>query len=335
MTTHSFLERASLAVQGLVLAFIAAASPVAIAQTPQTVQPAWPTRSVTFIVAAGAGSSVDVFARLLAERLQAALGQTFIVENRAGASGTIGTQAVARAKPDGYTYLFAGNSVLVINPLMAKDLPYNIEKDFVAVAPVSYVPLVIAVPVDHPAKTIQQLISMSKDKESFFATPGAASLSRLIGENINTRAGTRFVNVPYPTGGAAQTDVIGGRVPVLIDGLGGAGPHAKAGRLRLLAVSTATRAKEFPDVPSLSEAIPGFAVPGINSLVAPAGTPPAILDLLNKEIRKITEDKAIVDKFATMGGDAASGSRAELEKTLADQRVLFKKLIETANIKAD
>lgn len=314
---------------GVALALIAATS---VHAQPA---PAWPTRPATFVVAAGAGSSVDVFARVIAERLQAALGQTFLVDAKPGANGTIGTQAVARAKPDGYTFLFAGNSVLVINPLMSKDLPYDIEKDFVAVAPVSFVPLVIAVAPEHPAKTIQQLIAMSKDSESFFATPGAASLSRLIGENVNAKAGTKWVNVPYPTGGAAQTDVIGGRVPVLIDGLGGAGPHAKAGRLRLLAVSTATRSKSFPDVPSLGEAIPGFAVPGINSLVAPAGTPAPILERLNQEIRKITEDKAIGEKFIAMGGEAAVGSRDELERTLKDQRMLFRQLIAGANIKAE
>lgn len=298
-------------------------------------QAAWPNRPVTFIVAAGPGSSVDVFARVLAERLQRALGQAVVVDARPGGNGVIGTQAVTRAKPDGYTFLFAGNSVLVINPLMTKSLPFNIEKDLVAVAPVAYVPLAIAVRPDHPAKSIQELVAASKSSEIFFATPGSASLSRLIGENINQIAGTRFVNVPYPTGGGAQNDVIGGRVPVLIDGLAGIAPHAKSERLRLLAVSTQKRAKEFPNVPTIAEAVPGLVVPGINSLMAPAGTPPAILDQLNAKVREITADPAIVERFASLGGDAAVGTRPELEAVLKEQRVLFRQLIDKANIKPD
>lgn len=298
-------------------------------------QAAWPNRPLTFVVAAGAGSSVDVFARVLAERLQRTLGQSVVVDTRPGGNGVIGTQVVTSAKPDGYTFLFAGNSVLVINPLMSKSLPFNVEKDLIAVAPVVYVPLAIAVRPDHPAKTLQDLVADSKSKDSFFATPGSASLSRLIGENINQLAGTRFVNVPYPTGGAAQTDVIGGRVPVLIDGLGGIAAHVKGDRLRLLAVSTQKRAKEFPNVPTIAEAVPGLVVPGINSLMAPVGTPPAILDQLNAKVREILSDPAVAERFAGMGGDAAVGTRAELEALLKGQRVLFRQLIDKANIKPD
>ena len=298
-------------------------------------QTAWPARPVKLVVAAGAGSSVDVFARLLGDRLSQLLGQPIVVEPRPGANGAIAGQVVASAKPDGYTLLFAGNSALVINPLMAKNLPYNAEKDLVAVAPVVYVPLALAVRADHPARTIQELLASSRSNEIFYATPGAASLSRLIGENLNEKVGTKFINIAYPTSGAAQTDLLGGRVPVLIDGLGGIAPHVKSAKMRLLAVSTASRAKEFPDVPTLAEAIPGFVVPGINSVVAPAGTPAEILDLLNKKINEITQERSIVERFATMGGDAATGSRAELERLLKDQRVTFKRLIEQAKIKEE
>ena len=298
-------------------------------------QTAWPARPVKLVVAAGAGSSVDVFARLLGDRLSQSLGQPIVVEPRPGANGAIAGQVVASAKPDGYTLLFAGNSALVINPLMAKNLPYNAEKDLVAVAPVVYVPLALAVRADHPARTIQELLASSRSNEIFYATPGAASLSRLIGENLNEKVGTKFINIAYPTSGAAQTDLLGGRVPVLIDGLGGIAPHVKSAKMRLLAVSTASRAKEFPDVPTLAEAIPGFVVPGINSVVAPAGTPAEILDLLNKKINEITQERSIVERFATMGGDAATGSRAELERLLKDQRVTFKRLIEQAKIKEE
>lgn len=293
----------------------------------------WPSRPVTIVVAAGAGSSVDIFARVLGERLQKAFDASFVIDAKPGGNGTIGTQAVTGARPDGHTLLFAGNSALVINPLMAKNLPFDVERDLVAVAPIVYVPLAIAVRADHPARTIQALIAAAKTEEMLFATPGSASLSRLIGENLNERAGTRLVNVPYPSGGAAENDVVGGRVPVLIDGLGGIAPHVKSGRLRLLAVSTATRAKEFPTVPTIAEAVPGLVVPGINSLMAPAGTPPQILDALNAKIREILSDPALADRFAVMGGDPAIGTRADLDGILRDQRALFRGLIAKANIK--
>jgi len=295
-------------------------------------QEAWPKHPVRIIVAAGGGSSVEIFARVLGDRLSRALGQSFIIEPMPGGNGTIGTRAVVNAKPDGYTFLFAGNSVLVINPLMTKALPYDIEKDLTPVAPVVYVPLAIAVPANSPAHTLKELLDQSREKESFFATPGAASLSRLIGENLNEKAGTKFVNVAYPTGTAAEMDVIAGRVPVLIDGLGGAAPHVKSGKLRLLAVSTATRSKDFPDVPTISEVIPNFVVPGINSLVAPAGTPPQILDLLNKAINDVLKDPDLQQRFISIGGEAASGSRQDLDLILRDQRVTFSKLIEQAGI---
>lgn len=293
----------------------------------------WPSRPLRLVVAAGAGSSVDVFARVVANRLSQSLGQAVIVEPRPGGNGGIAGQAVAVAKPDGYTMLFAGNSALVINALVAKNLPYDGEKAFVAVAPVVHVPLAIAVSGNSPISSMKDLLAQARQGDVFYATPGAASLSRLIGEDLNARAGTRFVNVAYPSSGPGQTDVMGGRVPVLIDGLGGISAQAKSGRLRLLAVSTATRAKEFPLVPTLSESIPGFVVPGINSIVAPAGTPFEVMELVNRKVNEILKDPAIIEQFAAMGGEAAPGSRADLDRLLKEQRATFKGLIERANIR--
>lgn len=293
----------------------------------------WPSKPIHILVAAGAGSSPDVFARVLGERLTHALGQAVVVEARPGGNGSIAGRSVATAAPDGYTLLFSGNSALVVNPLMATDLPYK-EEDLVPVAPVCLVPLAVAVSSASDVKSIQELLARAKTSETFFATPGAASLSRLIGESFNERAGTKLRNIPYPTSGPAQTDVIGGRVPVLIDGLGGIVPHAKAGRLRLLAVSTPTRFPDFPDTPSISEAVPGLSVPGINSLMAPAGTPEPVLDLLNRTVNEILQDPAVAQRFLAMGGQAAPGSRAALAETFRQQRIEFKRLIESANIHA-
>jgi len=293
----------------------------------------WPSKPIHILVAAGAGSSPDVFARVLGERLTHALGQAVVVEARPGGNGSIAARSVATAAPDGYTLLFSGNSALIVNPLMTRDLPYK-EADLVPVAPVCLVPLAVAVSSASDVKSIQELLAHAKESETFFATPGAASLSRLIGESFNERAGTKLRNIPYPTSGPAQTDVIGGRVPVLIDGLGGIVPHAKAGRLRLLAVSTPTRFPDYPDTPSIAEAVPGLSVPGINSLMAPAGTPEPVLDLLNQTINQILQDPVVGQRFLAMGGQAAPGSRTALAETFRQQRVDFKRLIESANIQA-
>jgi len=293
----------------------------------------WPSKPIHILVAAGAGSSPDVFARVLGERLTHALGQAVIVEARPGGNGSIAARAVATAEPDGYTLLFSGNSALIVNPLMTRNLPYK-EADLVPVAPVCLVPLAVAVSNASDVKSIQELLASAKESETFFATPGAASLSRLIGESFNERAGTKLRNIPYPTSGPAQTDVIGGRVPVLIDGLGGIVPHAKAGRLRLLAVSTPARFPDYPDTPSISEAVPGLSVPGINSLMAPAGTPEPVLDLLNRKINQILQDPVVEQRFLAMGGQAAPGSRAALAETFRQQRIDFQRLIESANIQA-
>lgn len=295
----------------------------------------WPDKPIRVIVAGGAGSSPDVFARVLADRLTRSLGQSVFVEAKPGGNGSIAGQIVATAKPDGYTLLFSGNSAIVINPLMAKNLPYNQERDFVSVASVCYVPLAIAVPTTSRVNSLQDLIASAKKTPTFFATPGAASLSRLIGESLNERVGTKFTNVAYPSSPPAQTDVIAGRVPVLIDGLGGIAPHHKSGRLKLLAVSNAERFKEFPDVPTIGEIVPGLSVPGINSILAPTGTPEAVLELLNQKVNEILADPAIGERFLSMGGAPAPGSRAELDKILKGQFTDFRRLIEQANIKAD
>lgn len=296
---------------------------------------AWPSKPIRIVVAAGAGSSPDVFARVLADRLAQSLGQGVVVEAKPGANGGIAGQIVATAKPDGYTLLFSGNSAIVVNPLMNKALPYDGERDLIPVASVCFVPLAIAVASTSPIRTIQELLAQAKTSEIMFATPGAASLSRLIGENLNDKAGTKFINVPYPSSPPAQTDLIGGRVAVLIDGLGGIAPHYKSGRMKLLAVSTATRFKQFPEVPTIAEAVPGLVVPGINALMAPAGTPVEVLELLNRKVNEILKDPAIAERFLGMGGEAAPGSRADLDATFREQRGTFKRLIESAHIKAD
>ncbi len=296
---------------------------------------AWPTRPVRLIVAGAAAGSVDNFARLFAAKLDKAIGQTIIVENRPGGNGTIGARALASAKPDGYTLLFAGNSAMVLNPLTVRDAPYDPDKDFAMVGQVVEVPFGIAVNPKSPIKTLPELLASSGKQDTFFATPGSVSISRLIGEWLNQKSGTRFVNVPYSTSVGADNDVIAGNPEVLIDALSGMAGHVAAGKLRLLAVSSASRLKAFPDVPTISEVIPGFVVPGVNAIVAPAGTPEKTLEFLNQKMREVAKDPELAQRYELYGAEPAVGSREDLTRLYRDQRKLFGDLMKQASIQPE
>lgn len=298
-------------------------------------QKQWPVRPITVLVAAGPGSSVDNYARIFCEKLGKELGQPIIVDNRPGGNGVIGARAAASASPDGYTYLFAGNSVTVMNMLTMLKPGYTTEKDFSAVGTVVALPFVIAVPSTDTAKSLKELIDRAKQKELFFATPGSTSISRLIGEWLNQKTGSKLENLAYPSSMPAQTDVISGRVPVLIDAFGSVSPQIKAGRLRALAISSPSRLKDFPEIPTIAETIPGFVVPGVLSLMAPAGTPVDILEKVATVMKKIAQDPAIVEKYANFGGVPVVGERADVDLLFREQRALFGELMQQANIKPE
>ena len=316
------------------LAVAALSVTLAVGQ-PAFAQKTWPTKPITLIVPGAPGSSTDNVARVYAERLSQLLGQPIVAENRAGAEGAIGSKALVSAKPDGYTLMIAGNSILVLNAFTVKNLAYDAEKDFVNVGQLVSIPFGIAVTKDYPASSFKELLALSKEKETFFATPGAASISRLIGEWLNQKAGTKLANIAYPSSAHAHTDLIAGRVPIMIDGLGGVAPHVKSGRVRLLAVTTRTRAKAFEDVPTVAEFVPGFVVPGVFAIVAPPGTPAEIVETLNREIRVAAQDPKVGERMAVLGAEASSGPTAELDRLLKDQRTLFKGLVEQAKLKPE
>lgn len=298
-------------------------------------QGVFPSRPITLIVPSAAGSSLDNIARLYGERLGQLLGQPVVIDIRTGGNGAVGARALAAARPDGYTLMFPGNSITVLYPYTVKNPTYDPEKDFVSVALVATIPFGITVAKDHPARSLKDLLAEAKDKEVFVATPGSASISRLIGEWLNQKAGTRLANIPYPSSAAAHTDVIGGRVPVMIDGMGGVAPHINSGRMRLLAVTTQNRARGFADVPTVAELIPGFVVPGFIAVVASPGTPPDAIEAINRATRQVVQDPKLNERFAVFGAEAASGPTTDLDRLLREQRTLFKQLIEQAKIKPE
>lgn len=298
-------------------------------------QGAFPNKPLTLIIPGAAGSSTDNIGRIIADRLGQALGQTVVIDIRAGGNGAVGARALAAGKPDGYTLMMPGNSISVLASYTIKNPAYDPEKDFVTVAQVVAIPFGITVGTDHPARSLKDLIALARDKEVFFATPGSASISRLIGEWLNQKTGTRLVNIAYPSSAAAHTDVIGGRVAMMVDGLGGVAPHVKSGRMRLLAVTTQNRVKGFDDTPTAAEVVPGFVVPGFFTLVVPPGTPAEIIDTLNRAARQAMQDPRVNERLAIFGAEAASGSVADAERLLREQRTLFKGLVEQAKIKPE
>jgi tripartite-type tricarboxylate transporter receptor subunit TctC len=263
----------------------------------------WPQRPVTVIVPQAAGNSPDVLCRVITERLSRALGQQFIVENRPGAANLIGTQAAAKAAPDGYTFLFATSAALVTNPYTFKTLPYDPLRDFAPVSMVAKSNHVLLVNTAVKAKTLPELIALEKAAPGSLsmAVDGPRNLSGILGQHINKVAGTNFVMVPYNTVTNAIQDTIAGRIGVTIQSASVAEPHIKEGTLRALAVAGSRRIAAIPDVPAISESLPAVELQGWFMVLAPAGTPGDVLQKLSAAIREILKDAEVQRTAANLG----------------------------------
>jgi tripartite-type tricarboxylate transporter receptor subunit TctC len=263
----------------------------------------WPQRPVTMVVSQVAGSSPDILCRIITERLSRALGQQFIVDNKPGASNLLGTQAAARAAPNGYTFLFATSAALVTNPYTFKTLSYNSERDFSPVAMIAKSTIVLLASPDVPAKTLPELIALEKSKTGklSLAVDSARNLSGIIGQYINKLAGTNFVLVPYNNIPIAIQDTMTGRVEVTIQSASVAAPFMQEGKLRPIAIAGPKRVSSLPDVPTISESIPGIELGGWFMVMAPAGTPAEVIERLNQEIERILKDPEVQNRAGTLG----------------------------------
>jgi tripartite-type tricarboxylate transporter receptor subunit TctC len=270
---------------------------------------AWPQRPVTMIVSQAAGNSPDVLARIIAERLSRPLGQQIVVENRPGAANVLGTQAVARAAPDGYTFLFATSAALTANPYTVKALSYDPVRDFTPVAMVAKSTHVLLVNPSVTAKTLPELVSLEKAQPGKFslAVDGPRNLSGIIGQYINKLAGTNFVLVPYNTITNAVQDTITGRVQVTIQSASVAEPFVKEGNLRPIAVAGAKRAASLPQVPTVAESLPGIELQGWFMVMAPTGTPADIVQKLNQEIDRILKEPDVQQRATALGFEIDPG----------------------------
>ena len=262
-----------------------------LAAAPGMSYAAYPDKPIRLVVPFPPGGATDVIGRVIGQKLGVALGQPVIVDNRNGAGGNIGADAVAKAAPDGYTILLGAiTSHSIMSTLEKATIKYNFEKDLVPVSIVGSVPLVFVVNPNVPAKTLKELIAYAKSKpgEMSFASSGAGGPQRMAGELFKRSAGIDMIHIPYKGSGPALVDLIGGQVLTMVETVPAALPHIKSGKLRALAVTTPQRIAMLPDVPSTAEAgMPGFEVTSLFGVMVPAGTPKEIINRLNVEITKM------------------------------------------------
>jgi tripartite-type tricarboxylate transporter receptor subunit TctC len=297
---------------------------------------AYPSRPVHIVVGWPAGGTTDIAARLIGQWLSDRLGQSFIVENRSGASSNIATEAVVRAPADGYT-LLAATSTNALNAALYKNLSFNFIRDITMVAGIVRSPLVLEVHPAVPVNTVPELIAYAKANPGkiSLASFGTGSISQVAGELFKITAGINMVHVPYRGSAPLVTDLLGGQVQAAFDNLPASIEHIRAGKLRALAVTTAARSQALPNVPTLSEFLPGFEVSAWVGIGVPKSTPPEIVDKLNREINAALADPAITARLADLGGMGFPGSPADLAKFVADQTEERAKIIQAANIKLE
>ncbi len=297
---------------------------------------AYPTRPVRWVVGTVAGSSPDTFARLIGQWLSDRLGRPFVIENRPGAGTNIATELVARAPPDGYTLLFI-TSANSINATLYDKLNFNFIRDIVPVATFVRVPNVMEVNPSFPAKTVPEFIAHTKANPGKvnMASAGNGTVSHVAGELFKMMSGTNMVHVPYRGGPPALTDLIGGQVQVMFDNVASSIEHIKAGRLRALAVTAPMRSEVLPDIPTVSEFLPGYEGSALFGLGVPKNTPAEIVDKLNNEINAALADPMIKARLAEVGGMAFARSPADFSKLIADETDKWAKVVKFSGAKPE
>jgi len=293
----------------------------------------YPTRQPHIFVGYPPGGSTDILARLFGDWLGKRLGQQFIVENRPGAGNNLATEFVAKAAPDGYTLILV-NPANTINASLYKHLNFVFLRDIDPVGGFIRVPNVMEVNPSVPAKTVAEFIAYVKanpDKVNV-ASSGNGTSIHLSGELFKMMTGTKMTHVPYKGSAPMLTDLLGGQVQVTFDNLPSSIEHIKAGKLRALAVTTAKRTEELPDVPTVAETVPGYEASAFFGLGVPHGTPKEIVDLLNKEINLALKDPAMIAKLKELGGTPISGSASDFGKIIADETAKWEKVVHAANL---
>jgi tripartite-type tricarboxylate transporter receptor subunit TctC len=327
---HSMIRTAAAALSAIGL--ILASAPSVWAQA------SYPSKPIRMIVPFPPGGLTDFLARLTAQKLSETLGQQVLVDNRTGASGMIGADAAAKAPADGYTLLMASPAEIAVNHYLYAKVPYNPERDFAPITLVGVTPLVIAAHPSLPAKNIRELVALAKAKpgELSFASAGTGSTQHLTGEMLMTAAGIRLVHVPYKGAGQSIPDVMGGQIPLGVYGLLTIFQQAKAGRVRILAVTTPTRSPVAPEWPTLAESgFPGFDTSLWNGLLVPVATPKEIVGKLHAEVARILKMPDVVERIASQGATPVGNTPTEFAAFIAAESAKYAKIIKQANVKLE
>jgi tripartite-type tricarboxylate transporter receptor subunit TctC len=301
-------------------------------------QGTYPDRPIKLVVPFAPGGVTDTSGRVIAEALSKRLGQTVFVENKAGASGNIGTQGVVNAAPDGYTLVLGFDGTLVINPHVFANFPFDPVKDLAPVGKIGDATLIIVVHPSVPVKTLQELIAYSKKepKGVSFGSSGVGGTPHIAGELLNLQTGSNFVHVPYKGGGQALADALGGQIPMVYTAVAGAHQYVKSGKLKAIAVSSAQRSSSLPDVPTFIESgLAGFDVSSWVGVLAPAATPRPIIEKLNRELNAVLASPEIIEKLATLGIAATPGTPEAFGAQIKADLAKYGTVVKAANIKAE
>jgi tripartite-type tricarboxylate transporter receptor subunit TctC len=301
---------------------------------------AYPNRPIKLIITWPVGGFADTLGRTMASQLGAVLGQQVVVENRGGANGMIGADAVAKSAPDGYTLMFQSITSHAINPAMYGKTPYSTEKDLVPIAVVASVPMLLVANPSLSAKSVSELIALAKKEPDSlsYATFGNGSASHLAGALFTNQAGIKMVHIPYKGGAPAITDTLSGQTPLSFSAFGVALPHVRSGKLIPLGVTGASRSKLLPEVPTIEEAgnLKGYEMSIVYALWVPAGVPQPILGKLNKSVEQVVSSNAFKEKVASDGGEAMNLSTvAESNAYFQKEMQRLSKIVKDGNIKAD
>jgi tripartite-type tricarboxylate transporter receptor subunit TctC len=297
----------------------------------------YPTKPAKVIVPYPPGGPTDIVARVVSQKLSDQMGQQFIVENRPGAGGNIGAEAVAKSPGDGYTLLVA-TTAHAINPSLFKNLGYNLTKDFAPVSQLTGGPLVIVANPSVPAKNVQELIALAKAKPGTlnYASSGNGQSTHLSAELFGTMAGIKMNHIPYKGSAPALTDVMGGQASLMFDTMLSAMPHVKNGKLKAIAVTSAARSPAAPDVPTVAESgLPGYEAIAWNGLLVPASTPADIVAKLNAELKKALDAPDVKDRFSAQGFGAAWNTREAFAKFLQSELDKWAKVVKVSGATLD
>jgi tripartite-type tricarboxylate transporter receptor subunit TctC len=296
----------------------------------------YPAKPVRIIVGLAAGGTTDLFTRTLAQRLTEAWGQNVIVENRPGASGMIGAEAVAKAAPDGYTLLVSPQTSLAVAPALYGKAPYDTLKDFAPVSLLGSTPLLMIVNPSFPARTFREFIALARQQPLTYGSGGVGSSPHMTGELISAALGVKMTHVPYKGENPAIADTMGGQIPIMFGNLPVALPHVRSGKVVALATTTARRAPLAPEIPTMSEAgIQDFEMATWYGMLAPAGTAPELVAKIQSDSARVLSDPATRERLTNMGVDLVLNTPAEFKAYLQSEIARYTKIIKAHGLKAD